>query len=291
VALPFFLCHKSIKRWVVGIGLGVSLAMLVSANTSRIDLVTRIVDLVESQGTAEGRLYLWRIYLKSFSDIPLVGTGPEGFQRIWPDLQSQFLSENPRWAPFRSDIRHAHNDLFEVWVDFGVVGVMIILFLVALIVRRGTGRVPELGTLVGGMAGCLGSSLLSFSPTLVILAIALGLRLGPMRNRGQATHWMLIAGLLFALVLLTLRIASEVIRCDATQTRMKSDMHQALQYSRQAVRIDGRNPRAWIELSIACHTVGDYACAQTALRRAMLDLPTDSVRESLAALKKLTSNK
>lgn len=71
-----------------------------------------------------GRLYLWRIGLRGFPSHPLLGSGWATFQLRFPDLQARFLEGHPNWVRFWTNTSQAHNDLLQMMIETGLLGVM-----------------------------------------------------------------------------------------------------------------------------------------------------------------------
>jgi hypothetical protein len=257
-------------------GLG---AALLDQATGQARLAARAADLAEPTGTAHGRLYLWRVHLASLPALLGPGLGPEGFQRAWPGWQADYLAAHPEAAGFCTDARHAHADPLEVLADFGPGGLVLLLALLGLgLVRRppdgGPRRGPAQAALLAAAVGGLAAPVLFFAPSLGLAALALGLRLGPVRRPVPA--WLgatLPLALLAAGALLGVRLASEVVRTEATLARVEGRAAAARAAAARAVGLDGRNPRAWLEVAQGCAAAGDRTCAGRALERCAADLP------------------
>lgn len=336
VSLPFWLplgraearrMGLTSKRWlmlslVALLAFGSALVADRIWDTAR--LPQRASDIREPSGTASGRLYIWRVHLHALPDQLRLGDGPESFVRKWPQWQAAYLAKKPQDARFRSDLRHAHADAMEVLSDLGLPGLVLGAWLLFRVFRRrpdeSSPRGPPLGSLVALVVAGLASSPLFFAPTLALGAVCLGLRLGPPQHTVTSLGKLLPAlALAVALVPLTQRLRSEVVRSDATRHRMaqaqaklrqaaglpmaakgkdavgdakrtKGSPHpakKALAYATTAVHYDRRNPRAWIEMALALESLGKLPEALKAWRRAYKDLPTDAVRHRIAQTERI----
>lgn len=292
-----------------GLVMGAGLAALVDSVTGQARLEARLTEVGRPDSTAMGRLYLWKTHLWSAPDLALLGTGPESFQRRWPEAQDTFLKNHPRWERFRSDLRHAHADVVEIAYDFGVPGVVLAVWLV-LCFLRGPPRIAtarrdpssrppatraapaSLGSGVSLLVCGLFSPVLFFAPTLALASVALGARLGPPDpGRGSSfarspyARRLMGAAIILALGLtlypLSRRVVSELDRCRATVARRRGHNERALAFARRAVASDRRNPRAGMELGWALEARGFAKEARRAWRRVAVDLPTDGVVRKL----------
>lgn len=199
------------RRWmglvVAGSGLlGVGAALATDACTQKAQLKSRAADLGKKGGTARGRLYLWQVHLSSLDELPLLGSGPEAFQRSWPKLQEAYLRAHPQAEPFRSDLRHAHADVVEIYHDFGILGLLLGIWVMFCFFKGPptTANPPRqqnntatqideaklsqrqqhtatLGCALALLVSGLGAPVLFFAPTLFLGALALGVALGPQR--------------------------------------------------------------------------------------------------------------
>ncbi|MDY0002506.1 MAG: hypothetical protein RBU30_14515, partial [Polyangia bacterium] len=171
----------------------------------------------------------------------------------------------------------------------GVPGFVLGLWLLVRAMRRrpdeASPRGPPLGSLVAILAVGLSSSPCFFAPTLALGAVCLGVRLGPPPHSATQLGKLLPPiALALALLPLTQRLRSELDRSEATKLRLANRPEAALARAREATRIDNRNPRAWIEAALALEARGKLELALEAWSRALVDLPTDAVRQRHHAL-------
>ncbi|HHO49820.1 MAG TPA: O-antigen ligase domain-containing protein [Deltaproteobacteria bacterium] len=262
--------------------LGLLLGVGIDAATGRAGLPGRIADVVDADGTARGRTYLWRLALHRPGLWLGAGAGPEAFQRRFPAWQGGFLEEHPELERFRSDLRHAHIDVVELGTDFGLIGIVLVGFASLRAVAVGPARDPALAVLVSVAVGGLASPVLASAPTLGLAAWAVGVR-APGRPTVALGVLPLLAALWIGQGLAARRLASELARSEATWARITGHPDVGSPRAEQAARLDPRNPRAWIELALCCRALADEGCVQQALPRAARDLPTDGVIGAMGA--------
>ena len=128
------------------------LALLPLVGTERL---ISVFDL--EQGTAFLRVKLWRASLDMIRDYPVTGVGLDNFLTHYPDYMLREAWEEP-------DLSHPHNVILEWWTRLGIVGVVVLLWLLVVFFRRalylyrrlpdGDGRAIILACLAG-MVGAL----------------------------------------------------------------------------------------------------------------------------------------
>ena len=95
----------------------------------------RFLGILEGTGTAslERRSVIWEAGWKALRNSPLTGHGTGSVESIIP------LFRNPDyWLSGSEDIvRHAHDELLELWAEFGVAGPVLWLVIMGLTIRRG----------------------------------------------------------------------------------------------------------------------------------------------------------
>ena len=275
--LPLWVWESPRPRVWRGLLAGLLLGVAVDAATGRAGLPARFEDLSASEGTAAGRGYLWRVYASRPDAWLGAGRGPEAFVRTFPQLQRDWLVGHPEDAAFRSDLRHAHADVVEVGTNFGLLGIALLGWLLIRVGRAGPWRTAPVAVVASVLIGGLAAPVLFFAPTLALGTVAVAMRL-----RGESPR--LAGGVLPLLVVsvvvgawMARRVASETVRSDATWLRVTGRLPAARPLARQAVDIDPRNPRAWVELALTCEQLGERACACVAWHGAATDLPVDGV--------------
>lgn len=81
--------------------------------------------------SANGRLLIWDISLNMIKDKPFFGYGFDHFKANYMNYQASFLAKNPNAdeAMLAGDTIYAFNELIQLTVENGIIGLLIILFL------------------------------------------------------------------------------------------------------------------------------------------------------------------
>ena len=124
----FCLGFRFVNKRMIGLYAVATVMIFVVAQLT-FDVYGSIVDLTGHGATIEGRGRLWQYLLESDRD-PILGTGFEGYwlgdrlQKIWamPEFQ---------WRPTQ-----AHNGYLEVYLNLGVIGLLILVGLILVIFRK-----------------------------------------------------------------------------------------------------------------------------------------------------------
>ena len=87
--------------------------------------------------SADGRMYIWRICLDMILDRPVFGFGFHGFNAHYMDYQAAFLTTHPNsaYAMLADNITCPFNEFIEWTVNYGLLGLSIVFFLLVLIIR------------------------------------------------------------------------------------------------------------------------------------------------------------
>ena len=86
-----------------------------------------------------GRILIWEATVMMIRDAPIFGHGAGTFGLNFPVFQADILS-SPTAASFipnASFTTFAHNDYLQIWAEFGVAGIIAVLVLVWMLLKRG----------------------------------------------------------------------------------------------------------------------------------------------------------
>ncbi|WP_202709637.1 O-antigen ligase family protein [Sporosalibacterium faouarense] len=86
-------------------------------------IITRINSININDNSAQGRLTFYRDGLKVIKDYFLLGTGGGGWSRLYTSYQSYGYTST-----------QAHNYFLQVWIEVGIVGLLILLAMICLLV-------------------------------------------------------------------------------------------------------------------------------------------------------------
>ena len=88
--------------------------------------------------SANGRLLIWQVSISMLRDKPLLGWGPKGFSSMYMVYQAQYLSSHPD-SPFlllADNPSVPFNEFILVLINYGIVGLTILLTITVVIVIR-----------------------------------------------------------------------------------------------------------------------------------------------------------
>ena len=119
--------------------------------------------------TAEGRIYLTRVALSQWAEIPLTGYGPGAFAPRFAEWQVQWLRERGPSEPariFAGDADHAHNDYVKLCVEYGLIGLCafaaVSIWLMLQGRRQGADAGPWSAAAWAGVAALLAAAFVDF---------------------------------------------------------------------------------------------------------------------------------
>jgi len=145
----------------------------------RVDLAVDEVSRFQSEGKVESsiglRLVMWEGALRIFADNPVIGAGTGGYAS---EMQKY------RRDSGTDDIKHPHNSYLYMAASYGTLGLLLLLWLLWALLRKGWRQREELGgfavltfTLVFIVGSFTDTQVLTYS-TGVMAALMTGLRLG-----------------------------------------------------------------------------------------------------------------
>ncbi len=85
--------------------------------------------------TVQGRMYLARVAVSHWRDIPVFGYGPGSFESQFGCWQAEWIRQHGP-ARFAGDVDHAHNDYLELLVEYGPIGLFAFLGLCGWLLAR-----------------------------------------------------------------------------------------------------------------------------------------------------------
>lgn len=89
----------------------------------------------QKKDSANGRLLIWKVSLEMIKDKPLLGHGNGAFQAKYMDYQAEYFKNNPnsKFKLLADNVKHPFNEFIKVAVEFGWVGLMVVISLLLLI--------------------------------------------------------------------------------------------------------------------------------------------------------------
>lgn len=110
--------------------------------------------------SANGRLLIWRCSWEMIQDKPLLGHGPGGFEARYMNYQANYFGKHPDspYALLADQVNHPFNEYVLLAVNYGLLGVTILIGLSILLLRQYRKRYRQ-----DGQVRIAGLSLLSIS--------------------------------------------------------------------------------------------------------------------------------
>ncbi|HYA41466.1 MAG TPA: O-antigen ligase family protein [Syntrophobacteraceae bacterium] len=87
--------------------------------------------------TVAGRFYIWRIAEAHIAEVPLAGYGPGAFPLQFVQWETDYIQKNGKNADrsLSGFQDHAHNDYMEIFVDYGILGLLAFFIFIGLLTR------------------------------------------------------------------------------------------------------------------------------------------------------------
>ena len=106
--------------------------------------------------SADGRLLVWRCSLEMIIDKPLFGHGPGGFTAEYMNYQADYFRTHPDspYAQLADSVHHPFNEYLLAAVDYGCLGLLVLIVAGAASVRRYSRAAGE-GPLIRASGSCL----------------------------------------------------------------------------------------------------------------------------------------
>jgi len=117
-----------------------------------------------NKDSAKGRLLIWICSIEMIKDKPLVGHGPDGFQRSYMRYQADFFDKNPEssYAYLADNVSKPFNEYISAVVSFGIIGLFVVLGLHILFIRTYAASAAKNRTLLLCMVAVAIFSLFSY---------------------------------------------------------------------------------------------------------------------------------
>jgi len=102
-----------------------------------------------NQGSADGRVLIWKVTSKMIEDHLVTGVGTDQFKAHYMDYQAACFMANPESEEIMvaGDVNYAFNELLQQTAEHGIVGLIIILAVLSIVflssIREGKGGVRQ----------------------------------------------------------------------------------------------------------------------------------------------------
>lgn len=113
---------------------------------------------LQKKDSANGRLLIWKVSAKMIRDKPILGHGYGAFQSGYMDYQAAYFKNNPgsNFSQLADNVKHPFNEFIKVAVEFGLIGLAIILSIILFVLWKLIKSKHEKGGLVlSGLASFL----------------------------------------------------------------------------------------------------------------------------------------
>jgi O-antigen ligase len=92
----------------------------------------------QKKDSANGRLLIWKVSSEMIKDKPILGHGFEAFQAKYMDYQAEYFKKNPNsiHSQLADNVKHPFNEFLKIVVEFGMIGLAIIISFVLFILRK-----------------------------------------------------------------------------------------------------------------------------------------------------------
>lgn len=99
---------------------------------------TAFILFYKKKDSANGRLLIWNVSSEMIRDKPVVGHGINSFQVKYMDYQAEYFKDNPasEFVLLADNVKHPFNEHLKIAVEFGLVGLIIVLLFILFILWK-----------------------------------------------------------------------------------------------------------------------------------------------------------
>lgn len=92
----------------------------------------------QKKESANGRLLIWKVSFEMIKNKPVFGHGFGMFQAKYMDYQAEYFKNNldSKYAQLADNVKHPFNEFIKIAVEFGVVGLIVVLSLFLFVLWR-----------------------------------------------------------------------------------------------------------------------------------------------------------
>lgn len=112
----------------------------------------------QKKDSAIGRLLIWKVSTEMIKDKPITGHGYGAFQASYMDYQAEYFENNPysKYSQLADNVKHPFNEFVKVTVEFGIIGLAILLSVILFVLLQIMKSKSEIRPLVlSGLASFL----------------------------------------------------------------------------------------------------------------------------------------
>lgn len=92
----------------------------------------------QKENSSNGRLLIWNISSEMIKDKPILGHGCEMFQAKYMSYQAEYFTnnDNSKYILLTDNVRHPFNEYIKIAVEFGLLGLVLIIIAIAFFVSK-----------------------------------------------------------------------------------------------------------------------------------------------------------
>lgn len=129
----------------------------------------------KKKDSALGRLLIWKISWNMIAEKPIAGHGPGTFLAQYMTYQAEYFKTHPdsKFAQLADNVTHPFNEYFSLTIEYGFIGLFILVGIIVLLIHNFIGTTPYLLSLISvSVFGCF-SYPLRYAFVILILSYSL----------------------------------------------------------------------------------------------------------------------
>lgn len=140
--------------------------------------------------SADGRLLIWRVSAGMIVDAPLFGHGIGNFEKEYMYYQAQYFESHSysRFIRLADNVAYPYNEFLRIGVEYGLVGLILILCILGAVVRYAIYR-RENRIYLSMLVSWITFSIFSYSSKVLLLWLLLPLILGGMQYENSRSFF------------------------------------------------------------------------------------------------------
>lgn len=132
---------------------------------------------IKRSDSVKTRMLLWKVALTMNRDNVVTGNGVSSFSRDYMPCQEAYFRANPssEYALFANNHYQSYNAFLQIYVEQGVVGIIIITLLLGLVLKRARKDKPPFYLLIGWATASCFLYISDILPFMVLLGVFMGI--------------------------------------------------------------------------------------------------------------------
>jgi len=146
IIYPLYICRiskiKRVKKLFSKIGSLILISiflylLLVNFNSEHIKPLKAEFSILKNEKNIHMRIEIFKVGLLSFLDYPILGTGVNSFSQIFFHKKEELINENKLVSNNYIFVKNSHNEIIQIMVENGLVGLFLFLVILYLIIKLG----------------------------------------------------------------------------------------------------------------------------------------------------------